>query len=124
MNELDRILGTPTLMLLPARKYAFSVSEQEYTIKIPRKGKYKDLDPAFFTDEDGEFNILSKSRDKDIENILYTPSVSKVLFATAQYPDLKDDEAFTPMAIVVKKDEVEIIGHVIKMIREESDDVQ
>jgi len=124
MNEPKRNLGTPTMMLLPARKYSFTVSEQEHSIKIPRKGKYNVLDPEFFTEEDGGFNILSKSGDKDIESILYFPSISKVLFATSQYPDLKDDEAFTPMALVVTKDAVEIIGHVVKMLREEPTNVQ
>jgi len=119
----ERILGTPTMMLLPARRYAFTVSEQDYTIKIPRRGKYKDLDPKFFTDEDGEFDILAKSGDEGVEQILFMPSISKVLFATAKYPVLKEDQAFTPIAIVVTKDEIEIIGQIVQMLREDLNNV-
>jgi len=125
--NMEKILGTPTMMLLPARKYAFTVSKQEYTIKIPRRGKYKDLDPKFFKEEDGGFDILADYEDDEeegIENVLYMPSISKVLFATATYPDLKEDQAFTPIALIVKKDEIEIIGQIVQMIREESTNVQ
>ena len=120
----ERILGTPTMMLLPARRYAFTVSDQDYSIKIPRRGKYADLDPQFFTEDDGEFDILADSEEKDIEKVLFMPSISKVLFATAKYPNLKEDQAFTPIAIVVTKDEIEIIGQIVQMLREDLNNVQ
>jgi hypothetical protein len=48
------------------------------------------------------------------------PAISKILFATSQYPDLKDNQAFTPIAMVFKRDEVEIIGNVIEMVPKEN----
>jgi len=117
----DKVLGTPTMMLLPARTYAFTISDQEYSIKIPRRGKYKDLDPDFFKEEDGEFNLFAELENEDsVEKVLYLPSISKVLFATSKYPDLQNDEAFIPTAFLIKKDEVEILGHVVQMLREEN----
>jgi len=109
--DMLKIIGTPTMMLLPARNYKFKVYPEEYNITIPRKGEYKNFDANTYTEEDGEFNILAN-------DILYVPSLSKVLFATSQYPDLEDNQAFTPIAIIVEKDNIQIIGSVIEMLRE------
>ena len=116
-SEFQDVVGTPTLMLLPARNYKFKVYEQDYSVTIPRKGKYVDLDSEMFTEEDGEFNIMQYSR-KDKAQVVYLPDLSRVMFATSQYPDLKDTQAFTPIALVVKKDTVEIVGNVIEMTKE------
>jgi hypothetical protein len=105
-----KVIGTPTLLLLPARNYKFKVYPGEYTITIPKKGFYKDIDDKFFTDDDGEFNILDK-------DVLYVPSLSKVLFATSKYPDLEDSQAFAPMIITVKEEEIDIVGHIIEMLK-------
>ena len=113
----QEVVGTPTPMMLPARNYKFSVQDQEYSITIPRKGKYVDLDAEMFTEEDGDFNVMQYSK-KDASHILYLPSLSRVLFATAQYPDLKDTQAFTPIALIIKKDTVEIVGNIIEMKKE------
>jgi len=112
--ENQKVIGTPTMLLLPARHYVFTVSKQEYNIVIPRKGKYADLDENA-CDADGEFDIFAGNKNNQV---LYLPSISKVLFATKQYPDLKEDEAFSPMAIKVTKDEVIITGYIIKMMKE------
>ena len=106
-----KIIGTPTMMLLPARNYKFKVYPEDHTIIIPRRGSYKDLDGKAYTEEDGEFDLLK-------DDILYMPSISKILFATSKYPDLKDNQAFIPIAIIVEKDQVQIIGNVIEMLRE------
>jgi len=110
-TEPLKVIGTPTMMLLPAKNYKFKVYPKDYTITIPKKGFYKDFDKNMYSDKDGEFNILDN-------NILYMPSISKVLFATSQYPDLKDDQAFIPVAIIINKDNVQIIGNIIEMLRE------
>ena len=57
-KDMLKIIGTPTMMLLPARNYKFKVYPEEYEIIIPRKGFYKDLDEEMYSEEDGEFNIL------------------------------------------------------------------
>lgn len=116
-SEFQDVVGTPTLMLLPARNYKFKVYEQDYSVTIPRKGKYVDLDGEMFTEEDGDFNIMQYSR-KDKAQVVYLPDLSRVMFATSQYPDLKDTQAFTPIALVIKKDTVEIVGNVIEMTKE------
>jgi len=110
--DMLKIIGTPTMMLLPARNYKFKVYPEEYDIVIPRKGFYKDFDDEMYSEEDGEFSILDN-------DVLYIPSISKVLFATSKYPDLKDNQAFNPIALVVEEDEVRIIGNVIEMLRED-----
>ena len=110
--DMLKIIGTPTMMLLPARNYKFKVYPEEYDITIPKKGFYKDLDEEMYSEEDGEFNILDN-------DILYMPSISKILFATSKYPDLKDNQAFTPIALVIEEDEVRIIGSVIEMLKED-----
>ena len=116
--EFQSVVGTPTTMMLPARNYKFRVYSNEFNITIPRKGKYVDLDSEMFTEEDGEFNLMQYSR-KDKAQVVYLPDLSRVLFATSQYPDLKDTQAFTPVALVVKKDTVEIVGTIIEMTEED-----
>ncbi|KKN09995.1 hypothetical protein LCGC14_1041010 [marine sediment metagenome] len=111
-------VGTPTAMLLPARNYRFKVQDNNYSITIPRKGLYTDLDPKIFSADEGEFDLLKYDKSARTHT-LYMPAISKILFATSQYPDLKDGEAFTPIAMVFKRDEVEIIGNVIEMVPKE-----
>jgi hypothetical protein len=111
-----KAVGTPTMLLLPARNYKFFVYDEQYSIVIPRKGVYTDFDEKLFSTKDGEFSVLAEL---DEENVLYMPSISKVLFAAHKYPDLKDNQAFTPTAIIFREDEVEIIGQIIEMIKED-----
>jgi hypothetical protein len=47
---------------------------------------------------------------------LYLPAISKVLFATRQYPDLKNNQYFMPLSMVFKEDVVEISGYVLDML--------
>lgn len=112
------VVGTPTLMMLPARNYKFRVSDQEFTVTVPRQGKYVDLDNELFDEEDGEFNLMQNSK-KDNAQVVYLPALTKILFATAQYPDLEDTQAFTPIALVIKKDKVDIVGKLIEMVKED-----
>lgn len=112
-----KVIGTPTMMMLPARNYTFNVSDEYHSIILPRRGKYIDFDDKLFTEEDGEFNILNQVKGQDGQ-VLFMPSLSKVMFATSQYPDLKDDQAFIPVTIIIRKDEVEVIGNIIQMLKE------
>lgn len=115
--KFQDVVGTPTPMMLPARNYRFRVYDEEFSVTIPRKGKYVDLDSEMYTEEDGEFDLMQYSR-KDKAQIIYLPALSRVLFATSQYPDIKDTQAFTPIALIIKKDVVEVIGNLIEMIKE------
>ena len=117
--------GVPTLMLLPPRPYKFIVYGKKHKLTIPRRGKYVDLDAEFFTEEDGEFDILKESDKAGVTGVVDIPALSSMLFAVAKYPNVGKDQAFTPRWLVVKENEVDIIGHVIQMLREgESENVQ
>lgn len=113
-----KVMGTPTMMLLPARNYSFKVYDEEYSIIIPRKGAYKDLDEEFFKEEDGEFNILARVEDENGE-VLFIPSISKVMFASGKYPSLENNQAFVPIAMIFREDEVELVGQIIQMVKED-----
>lgn len=116
-GEFKKVNGTPTMMMLPARNYTFNIYENDYSIVIPRKGTYKDLDEVFFDEDDGGFDILAHVEEEKGE-VLFVPSLSKVLFAAAKYPKLENDQAFVPIAIIFREDEVEIVGNIIQMIKE------
>lgn len=103
--------GTPSAVLLPAKNYVFKVTDEYVLIELPRRGKYHDIDPSFFTEDDGEFDILDTTN-----NILYMPAITKVLFATKQYPDLKFNQFFVPHTFKIDEDKVIIVGQVIDMM--------
>ncbi len=110
-ENTDERYGTPSMVLLPARNYRFKIVKDKHKINIPRKGKYFDLDPKFFEEDSGEFNILdSKSK------ILYIPAISKVLFGAQTYPDLKSTQLFAPVVMKFDKDNIEITGQVLEML--------
>jgi hypothetical protein len=108
--EESKQIGTPTIALLPARSYYFKV-RGKHKITIPRKGTYHKLDPDFFDESDGAFNLLDEKT-----AVMYLPAISKILFATAQYPDLKDGELFVPIALKFNEDTVDIYGQTISML--------
>jgi len=114
-NEDETQVGTPSMVLMPSRNYAFSVSKDIHVVTVPRKGTYYDLDPAFFSKEDGEFNLYDSS-----SGVMFLPALSKVLFATKKYPNLDDHQLFAPTSSVFKEDVVEISGYVVNM--KESED--
>lgn len=112
-QDQERV-GTPTMVLLPARNYRFQVVKNEHKITLPRTGKYVEIDSEFFAEEDGSFNLMD-GRSK----VLYMPAISKVLFATQQYPDLKSNQLFAPVSMKFNKDEVVIVGQVLEMLSPE-----
>ena len=103
-------VGTPSMVLFPPKHYYFKVMEQNYKITIPREGSYYDIDSKFFAEEDGEFDLLSKN------NIMYLPAISKVLFATKQYPALKGNQLFAPIALKFNDCTVDIYGQVLELL--------
>jgi len=117
-NKVTEAIGTPTMMFLPARNYKFKVYEKSYTITIPKKGKYVDFDNELFTKDDGDFDIMPTSGQT---KTLLVPEISRVLFAASTYPALKDNQAFTPLAITVKRDKVLITGNIIEMMNVEKE---
>ena len=103
--------GTPSLAMLPMANFKFSLDESLHHITVPRRGSYKDLDPEFFSEEDGEFCLYDKK-----SNIMWLPSIQKVLVATKQYPDMEPNQMFVLLSLQFSKDEVEIVGQVIEML--------
>ena len=106
-EEPKEIFGVPTMLMLPARNYRFKIVLEQCEIRIPRKGSYHELAPGVFDELHGRFNILD-------ENILYCPSVTKVLFACAKYPALEPNQVFAPIAMIVEEEEVILIGQVLE----------
>lgn len=110
-EEYTEQIGTPTMALLPARNYRFRAHNQEHRIEIPRRGKYADLAPEIFGEEEGDFMIYDEE-----SKIMYLPAISKVLFASGKYPDLGPAHMFAPIAFMFEEDKVVIIGQVVEML--------
>ena len=104
-------VGTPTMVMFPARNFYFKVSKTEHEIVIPRKGNYHELAPEVFTEEDGDFMV------QDEENaVMYLPAITKILFAVNKYPALEHNQLFAPIALVLDEDVVRIVGQVVEML--------
>ena len=82
-EDLEMQVGTPSMVLMPARNYAFKVSDETYVITIPRKGEYHEIEPELFDKKDGVFDLYNSRK-----RIMYLPALSKVLFAAKKYPSL------------------------------------
>lgn len=119
LAEEIHVTGTPTTLLLPARNYKFKVFTKEFSIPLPRKGSYTDLDDKMFSEKDGEFEFLYYDEEDGSYTVLL-PELSKVLFATQQYPAMSNGQAFAPLALIIKEDTVELIGNLIEMVREDN----
>lgn len=104
--------GTPPMLLLPAFNYKFRISDEYEIINIPRKGKYSDIAPDLFDEDNGQFSIFDEET-----KTFYLPSITKVLFAVKKYPDLESDEFFMPYSIEIKDQEsVDIVGKRVKIL--------
>lgn len=112
--------GTPSMVMLPARNYYYKVVKEQHSIIIPRKGIYSDLveeDIKGLFEVEGKFNIYDESA-----KILYLPSITKVLFATKQYPDLPQNHLFIPVFFVFSEEDVTVVGQVVEMLSKENYD--
>jgi hypothetical protein len=117
ITKEDNIFGTPTMALLPPRKYLFRLvtdANESITITIPRTGTYYDLDNTAYTKEEGSFHIYDEKN-----KVIYIPSISKVLFGVSKYPDIGENQLFLPEVLVINDDTVDVIGKVIEMITPE-----
>jgi len=103
--------GTPTIVMFPARNYHFKVSKTEYSITIPRKGNYHEMAPEVFDLEAGDFMFFDEEN-----SIIYLPALTKILFAADKYPAMKSNQLFAPIALIIKEETVDIIGHIVEML--------
>lgn len=102
--------GVPPLCFLPARNFIFKITDENYVVELPRRGNYHDLDPEFFSEEDGSFDMFADNK------LLFTPALTKVLFAAKKYPDLKFNQFFVPFVIKFEEDTVKLVGQIVDMM--------
>jgi hypothetical protein len=103
--------GIPSMALLPSQQFKFNVSKDRYMFKFPNKGTFKELDPEFFAEDDSDYEIME-------EGVANISIVTKVLFATKQYPDLEPNQLFCPINFVLEGDDVTMYGQVVTMLGE------
>ena len=111
LQETDIIYAMPTLAMLPANNFKISISEEMHSFELPCAGTYYDLDPTFFTEEDGSFTIFA-------DNIFYVSNITKVLFGVKKYPALADNQLFCPISFKIIGDAVAITGKVVTMLED------
>ena len=102
--------GILNMVMFPQKQFRFIASDNEYKITIPKKGKYHELNPKIFGEEEGAFDILDKEND-----VLYIPSITKVLIATGKYPELGPMQVFAPKFLLINEDTVDIIGQILEL---------
>ena len=103
-------VGTPTMVMLSPRNYYFKVLKDKHKITIKRKGTYNELDSEYFSEDDGDFNLLNENN-----MVMYLPAITKVLFAEKKYPMMKPNQLFAPLALVFHEETVDILGQVLEM---------
>ena len=113
-DEPVEVHGLPAALLLPLENYKFLVHNTNYKITIPRRGKYVDLNSGLFTEDDGAFDFLQESLNKE-EYIVFTASITKILCCLNKYPALENNQAFVLNGFVIKEDTVDIVGTVIEL---------
>lgn len=101
--------GMPTLALLPAKQFKFNVSKKTFTLKVPNSGRFVDIDAEFFKEDSGSFEIYS-------EGNVNISILTKVLFATKQYPDLKGNQIFCPINFKLDGKDILVYGQVVSMV--------
>ena len=107
-KELPVYEGLPTLALLPAANMKFK-QLKELLITIPRSGSYNEINPEVFDEDTGDFNLLH-------DDVLYVPSITKVLLASGKYPSLLPNQLFVPSIILFNEDDVEIKGSILEVV--------
>lgn len=101
--------GLPTLSLLPLVNTQFKVIKS-IEIIVPREGNYHEMQPKVFKELHGDYKLLSN-------NILYLPSITKVLLATNNYPKLEGNQLFAPYSLEFTDDTVIIQGSILEIIK-------
>jgi len=112
----DTVKGVaPGFLLMPAREYVWERGER-VELRVPLEGKLSDfIEPGAMAAGvriagDDEFKIFGGA------NIYLLWEITRVLFARAEYPSLKDDECFNVVALEKDGDELIIYGEVLKNV--------
>lgn len=114
-QELFR--GTPQPVFLPARSYTWRHVKGPIQVTLPLRGDteklYSDLDNNM------EFN-LSFEVEEDGRNlsVIDFSVLTKLMFCSKNYVDLKDDQMFSISSLVVDEElnQFWVIGHVLEKL--------
>lgn len=116
-QEAKYVKGTPPAVLLPARNYVFKLPEENHVLEIPRSGSYHGIDSEFFPEDAGDFNVFTN-------DILNMPVITKVLFATKQYPELEFNQFFVIHGLKILPETLMIVGQIVDMMITKKDEGQ
>jgi hypothetical protein len=105
----DVMYAMPTLAMLPANNYKIHIGIDSFSMTVPCKGTYLELDPDFFSEEDGKFAIFEN-------NVLSVSTITKVLFGLKSYPDLADNQLFCPIKFEIDKNTITITGRIVTIL--------
>ena len=105
------VKGTPPMLMLPAKNYIFKSNTNFFEITLPIRGNYHDLDPSFFPEDAGDFNVFDEKT-----KTLYLPVITKILFAISKYPDLEFNQFFVPVALKFNDEEIILTAQVLNMM--------
>lgn len=104
----------PGFLLLPAREYDWELVTK-VEIRVPNEGSIRDLvahskvsDDVNFPGADN-FTVLG-------DNLLLLWELTRVLFASTKYPDLKDNECLNVVALEIAGPEIVLYGEVIRSV--------
>lgn len=115
MDKVNKIYqGLPSLSLLPLMNINFKVVDT-LRIQIPNEGNYHEIMPNVFEGEDGTFTIFK-------DNVVHLPSITKVLLATGNYPELTTNQLFVPSYFEFLEDNMVVKGDILELIRVERGD--
>ncbi len=109
VTQEDIMYAMPTLAMLPANNYKIHIGDSTYSVKVPCKGTYLELDSEFFSELDGDFIIYDN-------NTLNISTITKVLFGLKSYPELADNQLFCPISFVIAEDTITITGKIVTML--------
>jgi hypothetical protein len=105
------IKGTPPMLMLPAKNYVFKDNSKIFEITLPIKGSYHDLDPTFFPEDAGNFNVFDEEA-----GTIYLPVITKILFAISKYPELEFNQFFIILSLQLKDEEIILKAQVLDMM--------
>jgi hypothetical protein len=101
----------PGFLLLPAREYRWELKNR-VEIRVPLKGSINELlgsktlvDGVKIAGDD-EFAVIE-------EDLLYLWEIIRVLFAKAEYPELRDNECLNVVTLERHDDELILYGEII-----------
>jgi len=120
MEKNKIIKGQPGLVLLPSRLHSFKEVVASCVISIPMSGKFSELYPEFveLTKRNSAIDDFVVVLQAENCNQLMSVALIEVMFASKQYPDLKDNQIFSVSLISFdnKDNTLHIVGDVLEFM--------